>query len=81
LDYNIQVDAPGLYTLAFRTAGVAGKFDVLEGGQVIGSAGTPRGNDWHTVQTSVSLAPGLQKIQIRYSASGLCLHWVEFARR
>jgi hypothetical protein len=81
LDYNIQVDAPGVYTLAFRTAGSAGKFDVIEGGQVLGSAEAPEGNDWHTVEASVALPAGLQKLRIRYRDSGQCLHWVEFARR
>lgn len=81
LDYNIQAIAPGFYTLSFRVAGSAGKFNVLRGGQVIGSAETPEGNEWHTVQTSIPLSAGLQKLQVRYSTSGLCLNWIEFARR
>jgi hypothetical protein len=80
IDYNIQVDAPGTYTLAFRVAGSAGKIDVLKAGQVIASANAPEGNDWHTVQSAVPLIAGLQKIQVRYGASGLCLHWIEFGR-
>ncbi|HEX4085611.1 MAG TPA: glycosyl hydrolase [Chthoniobacteraceae bacterium] len=81
LDYNIQVDSPGAYTLGFRTAGAAGKFDVMENGQVIGSAQSAGGNDWHTVQAAIPLNAGMQKIRVRYNTSGICLHWIEFVRR
>jgi hypothetical protein len=81
LDYNIQVDAPGVYTLGFRVAGNGGKLEVLKRDQVIATAEVPAGNDWHTVQTAVQLPGGLQKVRVRYGTSGLCLHWIEFARR
>jgi len=80
LDYNIQVDAPGAYTLAFRVSGSGGKFDVIKVGGIIASAETPGGKDWHTVRTAVRLVAGPQKLQVQYSASGLCLNWIEFAR-
>jgi hypothetical protein len=81
LDYNIAVNAAGTYSLAFRIAGSAGKFDVIKGDQIIGSVEVPAGNEWHTVQTSVQLPVGTQKLRVRYSTSGLCLNWIEFARQ
>lgn len=79
LGYNIAPEAAGTYTLTFRIAGSAGKLDILKAGQVIATADATAGNDWHTVQASVPLSAGMQTIQVRYSTSGLCLHWVQFA--
>ena len=81
LEYHVQVTTPGTYSVGVRVAGSAGKIDFVSGGQVIASAQLPAGNDWHTVQAQVPLAAGLQKLQVKYSESGICLHWLEFARR
>jgi len=81
LEYNIQVDTAGTYVLKFRVAGSAGKLDVLKGEQVIGSAETPNKNDWETVEASVPLTAGAQKLKVRYGSIGQCLNWIEFAKR
>ena len=78
IDYNIQVDQPGTYTLRFRVSGAPGKMDVVQNGQVLGSVDSTD-TGWHTVETSVSLLPGTQTIRI--SCNGQTLHSIEFAMK
>jgi len=80
LIYHLQADSPGMYTLAFRTAGSAGTFLISEGNQVIKGVEAPAGNDWHTVQLSTSFSAGGHELAIHCTA-GLRLRWIEFTRR
>jgi hypothetical protein len=81
ITYNIQVDAAGEYIIRFRVAGGAGKLEVVKANQVIASVATPEKKEWNTVESSVQLTAGPQKLQVRYGANGQCLHWIEFAKK
>jgi len=81
LDYNIQVDKAGSYLLKFRVAGAGGKIELLKDGQLIATAITPDKKDWDTVQTTVLLSAGPQKLRVRYGTIGQCLHYIEFGQK
>lgn len=74
--YNIQVDVPGTYVLKLRVSGAPGKIDVMQEGQVIGSAETSE-LQWHTVETQVALIAGAQTIRVQ--CNGQALHYIDFS--
>ena len=53
LEYNVQVDVAGPYTLRFRVGGAAGKVQ----------GGGPGG--WQTVEANLNLAAGPQTLRVR----------------
>lgn len=74
--YNIQVDVPGTYVLKLRVSGAPGRIDVMQDGQVIGSAETNE-LQWHTVETQVALIAGAQTIRVQ--CNGQALHTIDFS--
>ncbi len=81
LEYNVQVDAAGPYVLKFRMGGAAGKVEILQGTTVAGQVqgGGPGG--WQTVEASVNLPAGAQKLRVRCENSNQAINWIEFAKR
>ena len=76
IDYNLQVDAPGVYLLKFRVSGAPGKMDILEDGQLLGSVDSTE-TRWHTLEAVVTLPAGSQTLRI--TCSGQALHSIDFA--
>lgn len=77
LDYNVQVDKAGRYTLDFRISGPPGDVEILENDQPLATvAATTR--DWSNVKAEVQLPSGPQTLRIRIK--GQTLHWIEFAQ-
>ena len=81
LEYNVQVDAAGPYVLRFRVGGAAGKLEILQGNTTAGQVqgGGPGG--WQTVETSLNLTAGPQKLRVRCENSNQAINWIEFARK
>jgi hypothetical protein len=79
IDYNIQVDQAGTYTLNFRAAGWPGKIEILSGDQVIGSV-TTTDKKWNNAQTQVQLSAGPQTLRLRFSTSMQFVNWIEFSK-
>jgi hypothetical protein len=77
-DYNVQVDAAGTYKLCLKCMG-SGKIDVLENGQVLGSADIS-GSDVQVVEIPAQLPAGPQTLRIRFGASGTILSTIEFTK-
>ncbi len=80
LDYQIQVDSPGLYTLRFRVSGPAGRLSVTKDSAVLGSVDVPAGNGWRSVSTTLRLPSGPQALRLGLSAKGQTINWIEFLR-
>jgi hypothetical protein len=77
LDYNIQVDSPGSYTMNFRVANKIGVISVYNGSTLLGTV-TANSGAWSTISTTVSLAAGAQTLHVVLGSSGQHLNWVEF---
>ena len=77
LDYNIQVDSPGIYPLNFRVAGAIGQIKVYNGGTLLGTANIPLAS-WSTVSTAVSLAAGTQTLHVVLTSTAQQLNWMDF---
>lgn len=80
LDYNLQVDLSGLFTLRFRVSGPAGKLAVAENGHALAGVDVPAGNGWRTVSATVRLPSGPQTLHVGLSAKGQTVNWIEFIR-
>ena len=80
LEYHLQVDSAGLYTLRFRVAGPVGRLAILEGGGVVGGVDVPPGGGWRTVSTTLRLPSGPQTLRIDLGAKSQAVNWIEFLR-
>jgi hypothetical protein len=82
IDYSIQVDTAGAYTLRFRVSGPAGECRILQGERVLGTVAIPPAgaHAWQTVGTSVQFPAGPQTLRIRCESKGLAINWIEFAQ-
>ena len=77
VDYNIQVDSPGIYPLNFRVAGALGQIKVYNGGTLLGTASIPFAG-WRTASTTVALAAGSQTLHVVLTSNLQQLNWMEF---
>ena len=77
LDYNIQVDSPGNYSLYFRVAGATNRISVYKGGTFLGTTKNTQTN-WSMASTTVSLAAGMQKLHVVLASKAQQLNWMEF---
>jgi hypothetical protein len=78
-DYNIQVDSAGTYQLSLRALGT-GKVDVVENGQVLGSANAD-GDDVQTLAITAQFPAGPQTLRVGFGASGMILSSISFAKQ
>ena len=76
LDYQIQVDKEGQYSINMRVSGPSGAIQLLQNGQVLATADsqTPA---WHDETATVKLAAGPQILRIH--TTGQTINWIEFA--
>ncbi len=81
LEYNVQVDTADTYLLKFRVGGAAGKIEILKGDTVVGQLQAGAQSGWQTVEASMDLAAGAQKLRVRCEKSNQAINWIEFARR
>lgn len=77
LDYNIQVDKAGRYTLDFRVSGPPGDIEISENDQSLSTVAVPT-KDWSDIKAEVQLPAGPQTLRIRIK--GQTLHWIEFTQ-
>jgi uncharacterized repeat protein (TIGR02059 family) len=85
LEYLINVENSGKYTMTFRVAAntAAGQIDVSAPGQAIEKIGTvsiPVTGGWQTwvsVATSVNLVAGKQRLRIYFAKGGCNFNWVK----
>jgi Glycosyl hydrolase catalytic core/Carbohydrate binding module (family 6) len=81
LDYNVQVDQAGSYTMRLRLTGKAGAIEILSGEKALGTVSleeTPTA--WTTLSTTVTLEQGPQTIRLRCQSQGQGINWIEFTR-
>jgi len=76
LDYNLQVDTAGTYTLSFRVMGQPGPIEVTEKDQTLGSVANTQPT-WDNVQVTVPLPAGPQTLRVHFA--GRALNWIEFS--
>ena len=81
LEYNVQVDAPGMYALNFRVGGAAGKVEVLKGTMVAGQFQADGASGWQNVTVPVEMAAGPQKLRVRCENGNQAINWIEFGRK
>lgn len=81
LEYNVQVDMAGTYTLKFRVGGPAGKLEILKGAVVSATLQTDGQTGWQTIETSLDFAAGPQKLRVRCGAGNQAINWIEFVRK
>ena len=77
LDYNLQVDQPGIYVLNCRVSGEPGRIELLKGAQGIATIEVTQQN-WQTIPVALPFAAGRQTIRVRCSRKGQALQWLEF---
>ena len=77
LNYQLQVDSPGIYPLGFRVTGPISQISVYENGVLLGTA-TPASTGWSVVSTMVSLPTGLQTLHVVLGSSSQELNWIDF---
>jgi hypothetical protein len=78
MDYNIQVDSAGSYSLNFRVAGATGQINVYEGGTLLGAVNVTQ-TGWSTVSTTIALSAGTQTLHVvLLAAKAQRLNWMEF---
>ncbi|HYG37600.1 MAG TPA: carbohydrate-binding protein [Cytophagales bacterium] len=83
LDYNVNVQNSGLYTVEFRVAstGTTGQVQLRNGATVLGTANVPNTGGWQvwtTVSIDVSLTSGAQTLRVYASAAPFNLNWINF---
>ncbi len=87
MDYSINPNTAGTYTLKFRiaTPGSGAQFRVKNAsGQVLALVNVPNTGgwqSWQTIATSVTVAAGAQTIRLESSAAmGWNINWLEFSK-
>ena len=82
LDYNIQVDEAGSYTLKFRVSDSGKGIEILKDGKTLGTTARTQyvrtDMGWQVVEATVQLAAGPQTIRIH--TGGQTLNWIEFSK-
>ena len=79
VEYNIQVDAAGTYSLGLRTFGT-GKIEILEKDQSLGSVQV-NASEVQTIEAAVNLPAGGQTLRLKVTGSGQILSSIDFARK
>lgn len=79
IEYNVQVDKAGEYTVKVRASG-SGKIEWSKAGQSLASV-SPTGKEWQTLETTVQLSAGPQTLRVNFAAKGIGLEWIEFQPR
>ena len=83
MDYNVNVQQAGTYTVELRVADIysSGKIDILTGGSTLASVAVPNTGGWQTwttITASINLSAGTQVIRIYASGSPWNLNWMNF---
>ncbi len=78
LDYNIQVDKAGSYTLNFRVSGPPGSIAVVQNDRVLATTNT-QSKTWDNTKAVVKLSAGPQTLRIQ--TNGQSINWIEFSKQ
>ena len=84
MDYNVNVQASGTYTVEFRLAGVnpTGSLQLQKNGTVLAEVTPPNTNGWQTwrsVTASVNLTAGSQTLRLYSTGNGYNINWMKFS--
>jgi len=83
LDYNVDVQTAGAYTVEYRVASTAstGQLQLRSGGTTLATTAVPNTGgwqNWQTVTASVTLAAGPQTLRIHASGYDFNINWINF---
>jgi glucose/arabinose dehydrogenase len=84
MDYNVNVTAAGVYTVAFRVASNpgGGELQLRSGSNILAMINVPATGGWQawqTITTTVTLAAGEQTLRVYAGTSDWNLNWMEFS--
>ncbi|HYG37305.1 MAG TPA: carbohydrate-binding protein [Cytophagales bacterium] len=84
MDFSVNVQTSGSYTIGYRVASLngGGSIQLRSGSTTLATTGVPSTGDWQawtTVNaTNVSLTAGTQTLRIYAGAGGFNLNWIQF---
>jgi len=83
LDYNVNVQTAGTYTVQFRVASnvSTGELQLRSGSTVLTTAAVPNTNgwqNWQTISTNVTLSAGEQTLRLYASGYDFNINWMNF---
>ncbi|MFB9276671.1 carbohydrate-binding protein [Cohnella cellulosilytica] len=83
LDYSVNVQAAGAYTVEYRVAsnGTNGQLQLQSGGTTLATTAVPNTGGWQSWQTitaNVTLAAGPQTLRIYASGYDFNINWINF---
>jgi len=85
LDYSVNVQNAGTYTVEYRVASIAatGQLQLQSGGTTLATTAVPNTGGWQTWQTvtaSVTLAAGPQTLRVYASGYDFNINWINFVQ-
>ena len=83
MDYNVNVNTSGSYTVALRVAAMAagGQLQLRSGATVLATASIPATSGWQiwtTVNVTANLTAGIQTLRAYVVTGGFNLNWIQF---
>ena len=77
IDYNLQVDRPGTYSLAVRASNATGAISIYKGGTLLTTV-SATSTSWATYNTSLTLPPGTQTLHFVLASNNQKISWLQF---
>ncbi len=83
LDYSVNIQSAGTYTVEYRVAGntTTGRIELQSGGTTLATTEVPDTGgwqNWQTVSATVQLEAGQQTLRVFASGAGFNLNWLQF---
>jgi hypothetical protein len=84
IDFNVNVQSAGTYSLQYRVASLngGGSLQMKSGANVLATTAIPSTTGWQTwttVTASVNLAAGTQTLRLQAVAGGFNINWMQFS--